>query len=317
MALKGDFIESQLLGYIEVIMQTLACLVISIIMLIYIKYFCINKKNDDKNSKNKVDKRFHLLLLGSLVASLIYIYSHYILHTILVLILGYKPNNFCLVSSIILFPMFMQRLHIYIFFTMRLYMTFKGSVVQINKIKIKIIIATMIVIGIFIWVFNTVISYNIKEFFCYDDDLAYLMYVSLMLMVSNDNFWLILLSYLYIKKLRELMKIINSSGKRNDDKLINVANKLTILAVFTVVSSIIIIILHVILSLIFSSVMVSVDLIINNISVMLSFGIFNESYKKYCCACIKIKNKCCDVNHDGTELIKGIELNSSTKTSQE
>ena len=317
MILKGDFLRSQLLGWIEVIMQTIACLVISILMIIYVKYFCIKNKNDSTNSKRKVDKSFHLLLFGSLLSSVIYIYSHYIVHTILVLILGFKPNHFCFITQILLIPMYIQRLHVYMFFIVRLYVTFKGSVVEINKIKIKIIIVSMIILGSIVGIFNSVVAYIVKETFCFDDDLGYLVLIGSIVMILVDNFWLILLSYLYIKKLRTLIRLISSNNNRSNDKLFNVANKLTILAIGTFVSSIIIFMLHIVIVLIFSSIMIPVDLIINNICIMLSFAIFNESYKKCCCCCIKIHNKCCCINNDAMKLIKEVELNDPTKSSEE
>ena len=313
MTLKGDFIESQLLGYIELTMQTIAFLVISILMVIYIKYFCIKNKND--NTKT-MDTRFHLLLFGSLLSALIYIYCHYILHTILVLALGYKPNRFCLIANIIQILIFIQRLHVYVFFITRLYITFKGSVVEINKIKIKLIVALMFITLTVVGVYNTAVSWFVKEFFCMEDDLAYLLYVSLILMVLSDYFWSILLSVLYIKKLRELIKLINSNNDRKDVKLFNVINKLTILAVTTVVLSFIIVVIHVSISS-WSSAMVPTELITNNICIMISFAVFKESYKNYCFCCIKVHNKCYGIHHETIELTKEIELNDSTKLSSD
>ena len=308
MTLKGDFVESQLLGWIEVVLETITCLVVTILMIIYIKYFC------NKNKKN-MDGRFHWILFGSLVTTVIFTYVHYILNTVIVLILGLKPKNFCFISTISYTPIFIQRIHVYIFFIVRLYMTFKGSVMEISRIKTKIIVILVCISIISLRIYTSIISYfNKTEFFCNDGDLAHLFLINVLGMLVVDTFWQILLSVLYIAKLRGLIKMITSNNDKKDNKLFNIVNKLTILAIVTVVSSVLVIVIHVYISS-WSSAMIPTELIVNNICVMLSFAVFEKSYKRCCCGCIKIHNKCCGIHDDDTvELVKAIEVSNPSKT---
>ena len=47
-----------------------------------------------------------------------------------------------------------------------------------------------------------------------------------------------------------------------------------------------------------------VDLIVNNLCMMCSFSIFDNEYKKLCCMCIRIQNKCYTKN----ETLKNTEM---------
>ena len=297
----------------ELILNSFACLIMLSLMVVYLKYFCV---------KSKVNKQFNLLLLGSLLSSFIYIFGNYIYYVIIVLALQYPIKDlpdYCFVSTLIGCANIIQRLQINVFFIMRLYLTFKGSVVEIKKRTI-IIIASLICITFTLGIIsNLTISSFIKHVWCGDHNLRIVYGLSWLITYMCDWFWSILLSVLYIKKLRQLVKMINTNNNRKDNKLFNITNKLTILIMVAVATSVILILSHPFFSSVLdlTGVLLAIDSIINNICVMLSFAIFDKSYKRYCYCCIKIHNKCCDIqDNDIKNLIKEIEFNDSTKSSQ-
>ena len=133
---------------------------------------------------------------------------------------------------------------------------------------------------------------------------------------SLDIVWAILLTYLYVKRLIQLIKMVNSDTETINDKFVYITKKLTLLTLVTIITTFIQGIFtyfgvcgHSILCL---------DILLNNVCVMLSFNILDKSYKKYCYCCIRMQNKCYDINENKnvTELVKEIKNDESSNTNK-
>ena len=295
-------IGSEWEAYAEIISLSIQCFIIIILMIVYLKYFCC--------TKNKIDTSFNALLLLSLIFTFIYIFGTYIIHGIFALILGYRNEWICFIINLCGLGILGQRLTVYSFFLIRLYATFKRSFIEIKKGSIIIILILMVITISIPGISAVIFAYFADNASCPDGKYAYEWLQSLIIANFFDYVWSILLSYMYINKLRKLIKKINSSNETMDNKLLNIANKLALLALVSVVSTMILAVLAYGVG-VFSHSLICLDLIINNACLMFSFAVLDKSYKKYCCCCIRIQNLCCclKISKDRKEIL------TQTKTS--
>ena len=301
-------ITSDFEAYTETILMSIECLMIIILITIYVKYFYL--------TKNKITKCFKFLLLIALISTFMYIFGLYIPHVILSIILGIRNNRMCFI--ILIWGVFLmgQRAAIYLFFLIRLHDTFKGSVFEFKKQKIIIIFAVMGSVISPAAVLVLVTGYLADSPSCADGKYYNEMLLALIVGFGSDIVWAILLTYLYVKRLRQLIKMVNTDTETINDKFVYITKKLTLLALVTIISTFI--------QGIFLYVGVCVrstlclDILLNNVCVMLSFNILDKSYKKYCYCCIRIQNKCYGINENKnvTELVKEIKSDESSNTNK-
>ena len=310
MSLKYEgYKRNEFEAYGEIISHSIACLVILILFVIYVKYFCIQNKTET-SLKNKIFERFRLILLGSLMASLMYILGTYTFNIIFGIILGNRSNYGCFMRMCWVFVIAFQRIAVYLFFIYRLYVTFTGSYLEIKKRTVNIILLMIVIIQLSTATAPFIFSYLADNFLCENGTYATQWILSLVASYLIDTGCAIALSCLYIKKLRQFRKITPTDGKK-DDKLFGIVNKLTLLTLVTVISTSLLAIIAWGL-MILPYPLACFDSIINNVCVMLSFVILEKSYKKYCCCCIRIQNTCCiGTTKDEIELKTEIVLNES------
>ena len=302
----------------EIILHSLACLGILVLIIVYFKvFYCIeripslNNVGSQSNKRNNIGniqhRYFNKFLLGSLILSFIYVYLSYIFTSIFSIILGYRWNHGCFIRNIVCVLIGLQRIVAYSFYIIRLNVTFKGSIFEISSINIKIILILLIITIIIGLIPTLVFAYIIKDFSCKGKYYYYYSFSGL-LFIFIDLTWCIILSVLYIKKLRQLIR--NVDDKCTDIRFI--VHKLSVLA-FVTVTSTLVTVTAIFCTFIWVFALMSIDSVVNNICIILSFGIFDESYQYYCCCCIKIQNNCCiKPNKSEMELQKDIQYNHSS-----
>ena len=322
----------------EVILHTIACVVILLVIIIYfivtygtshktknIKEVSNSSTNTNtntnipdntknttyKSSKASIDKRFNKFLIGSLILSFIYIYLTYFLNVISVIVLGYRWNHGCFIRLICAdIPFGLQRIVAYSFYILRLNVTFKNSTFEVSQTSINIIVILLIISVSITMILVGISGYLAHDFGC-DGEYQLFVIISVGLFNLNDIIWSIILSGIYIKKLRQLIRMMGTK----QDALVSIVQRLSILAFVTVISTIILFSITLI-AVLWAYTLPSIDLIINNICIMLSFAVFHQSYKKCCCFCVKIQSICCITpNKDEMELQKDIQYNATQQQS--
>jgi len=330
-------------AWIEIILHTIACIAMLAVISVYIlivhcndkRVLIINRKNRGltfsktnsnstavtatntnipdnvkdntyKSSKVKINKGFHGFLIASLILSFVYIYLCYLTNVVFSIILGFRWNNGCFIRSAYQLIFVLQRIIAYSFYILRLNVTFKGSVFEVSKKNIRIMMILLIVVLGSSAFPSTIAGYFINNFQCSGEYYKYYIYGAIWFNFVDIS-WCIILSIIYIKKLRQLLKNVHAKN----DKIRFIVNKLSVLAFVTVLSTLMTSI-AIFGTIIWLYVFMSIDLIANNICIMLSFPIFDKSYQYYCCCCIKIQNYCCiRPNEPEMELQKDIEWNKS------
>ena len=310
MALKWkDYnkIKNEFEAYAETISMSIQCLIIVILIIIHIKYFC--------STNNKIDGRFNILLLISLICAVIYVFWLYTFHIILPLMLGKRNKWLCFMSTLSALAALGQRTTIYSFFLIRLYDTFKTSVFEINKKYIIIILVLFFSTATPLVIFTCIAAYFADTPSCVDGKYYEQWAMSQIILYGIDIIISIVLSYVYIKRLRHLIKMINSGTDATNDKFLYIANKLTLLALATIITTFNTFLVAYLIGILGVS-LSCFDIIINHTCVMLSFVVLDKSYKKYCCCCIRIQNKCYGINQNKNviELAKEIKTNESSNT---
>ena len=272
-------------AWIEIIFHSIACIVTLVIIGIYIKFSNTNVCRTCKNIKTRMKKGFHGFLVASLILSFVYIYLFYINNVIFIIILGYRWNNGCFISGLYQLIFVFQRIITYSFYILRLNVTFKGSVFEVSKKNIRIMMILLIVV-LGSSAFPSIIAgYLINNFKCSGDYYKYYIYGGIWFNFVDIS-WCIILSIIYIKKLRQLLKNVHAKT----DQIRFIVNKLSVLAFVTVLSTLILWCI-IFVTLKWTHTLVSIDLIINNICIMLSFKEFDPFYQYLCCCC----NDCCDI----------------------
>ena len=299
MSLKWEgYRDHYFVALIELILNSLACMGILSLLILYFKIFYCNKATSNKSGY------FDKFLLVSLVLSFLFIYSSYIINIILFIILGYRWNYGCFLRNVPWILVELQRMVVYAFYIIRLNVTFKGSIYAISTNKMRIIIILLVVTLGTALIPSVIFSYLMNQFSCTG---IYSRYHRLSGAWYNivDLSWCIILSVIYIKKFRQLIRDAKC------DDMTSIVNKITILAFVTLISTLCVaIIIYSTFTL--AAALSGIDLMFNNICIMLFFPVFKKSYKKYCCCCIKIQNKCCiEPNKPAISLGKEIQCEYS------
>ena len=312
MALKWQgYSTNEFEAYGEVIFHSISCLGILILIFIYINVYCCTKnKKTTSNIHTKKETKTYMFLLGSLVFSFIYIFGTYSFNVILTIILGQRSVYGCFMRMCWVFALALQRITVYAFFLIRLYETFKESVFNIGKRSIIIIVIILLITLSSGAIAAVIFSYLADNFLCEKGKYFNEWYLSGLISSLMDVGWCIILSLMFIRKLSQLINMIKTTIKRDDNRVTKVVYKLSTLAFVTVISTLINGLLAFLLR-IWSHQFASIDLVINNICIMLSFAKFNNSYKRYCCCCIRIQYLCCIQPNKDENIVKtGIEMNS-------
>ena len=209
-------------AWIEIIIHSLLCIIIIILIYYYFKKFYT--KQNKKNIK-KHDKLFRILLWISLILSFINIYSSYIITTIGVLVFNFRPNKGCFYQIIIQMITIIQRNVLYIFWIFRLKFTFEDTIYKISAIKFNIMLSCSSGTGILYVIYLVTVSSFIETFRC---DGTMFMYFIYGFIVGGiwDIFWQCLLLYMFVIRLRGIMK----NGIKDGYKLASIARRLIVLS---------------------------------------------------------------------------------------
>ena len=272
-------------AYIEIILHSFCCLIISILTIFWIyTMYCKNRNKSVMNAS--IENRFHKYLSASLVISWIYIYWAFYFNVLSVLVIGWRPNYGCFYRQLVVIPVALQRLIIYYFYVLRLHASFNGSIAQLSKkwIYIFIITVTINIIGasIFLLIATYLMNMDDNSFIC---GRTRLRIVLLWIIFFSDTLWSIIFSSVYIKKLIQVFKLVSITN----EKRIYVVKRLSVLAITSVVSSHSLLIIFTITDGYFTYQLTSMDSIVNNICIMLSFKEFDRFYENLCCC----YNNCC------------------------
>ena len=237
-------------------------------------------------------------------------YAILIINVICIMILGFRWNNGCFIRTVIFSLLPIQRMVAYSFYILRLNITFEGSIFMLSSSTITIIITLLIITTTVSFTPTIIIAYLINDFSCRGEYTKYLILFP-MIYAFVDILWCLILSVLYIKKLRQLIRNVDA---KNEEMMLLV-HKLTVLAFVTVLSTLLVtFIVYRISGL--RGALSNIDLIFNNICIMLSFPVLNKSYQIYCCCCIKIQYKCCiEQNKPEIGLCQAVQYNNNHKIS--
>lgn len=353
-------------AYIELTIHTIACIIITILILTYLRFIHCKNTNPTKHYLEKspfdinfqsptsnlqptlaktpvgsvsipsghstpktskpvtpitpitpvtdtpIDARLKKFILASFIASFIYIYYTYANNFVLILIFGIRNQNGCFYRSLTwfvcthnllllyffhIYRLFLgiQRIIIYSFFLIRLYITFENSLFEIKIKYIYLIISILIVTILASFTGFIIVDYQTNGFSC-DMNVKRLLMFTIIIFV--DLLWGIILSVFYIIKLKEILRL---SGMESIQYMY-VARKLTILACVAFASTVLGTIFG-----IFGGVLkyeiACMDQIINNMCALLAFAAMDIYFKKICCCCVNVANKCVmQVNKDVIEL---------------
>ena len=222
-----DWTSGYSMALAEVISHTLICLLMLLVLVVYIHSFCCQK-----TTSSRVEKLFRMWLLISILLGSIVVIGSYIMSNIIIVIFNIRYDNHCfyrvLISGI---PMASQRCILYTFLVYRLKIAFVGSIYEINSKSIMALLWFLVFLAVTVSSIQSYFSSIHRNFGCYN---------STPLFITNviggilDLIASIFLMFLFIYKLKQLIKLDTKHiGMRQ------VINKLTILAVVSIGSSLI------------------------------------------------------------------------------
>ena len=214
--------DNVLEGYLQLILQTIACIIILLMILFYIKMLC--KKNQNNVYNINI---FKILLLVSLFVSLINIYGNYILSGLFILVFNFRENNNCFHRSFIQLAVIMQRLIGYTFLLIRLKVAFKGTVYEIKNIKL--LLAFLWITYIIIQIILIVTTSFIKTFKCSQDKtsiIANILKYVIVISILVDIFWCFIIALMFVRRLKFVIK----NSTQNSDDLTIIMRKYCILS---------------------------------------------------------------------------------------
>ena len=254
-------------GYLSMILYPMELIMLILLFFLFIYLF-----------KNQRKPRTHYIILISLILSMIYIILAYtfIDGNILMFDLSIKYQN--LYGNLITGIIVIQRTSVYAFHVYKLSVSFQGSVYEVKNYTVIIIYGILIIICISYFILTYIFSCHSFVFKCQNNDNIDLIFVSFGVMD-------ILFGYISIKvfagKIYKVLKL------RMVPEMNFVAHKLIVLSVIASISCIIFIIISglILNEYITSYKLFGIDLIINNIVLILSFGKGNTIYKNICCCC--------------------------------
>ena len=247
--------SSKVEAYLEIILHTIACVIITILVVQYIYAFRCNNVapklegkhtgmrsvsgpstptntlNDKRVSyaisakKRKIDhnKLFQRALLISIIISVINIFGNYYVSCLSVLIFNQRFNKGCFYRVLLTgLTMTIQRLIVYTFFLLRLKISFKNTKYDISNIKFGVLMAIMYIGGIVSQCLIGVNTYLNLGFRC--NNAAHVIY--LLGSAVWDVIWSVVITYLFVVRL----KFANSLSNSKDDRFVKIIRKLTLLS---------------------------------------------------------------------------------------
>ena len=246
------------------------------------------KTNTYKATKTNIDKRFKKYVVASLLLSLCYIGVTYYFNVISVSVLGQRPDNGCFTRNISNGLFGLQRIVVYSFYILRLNITFHNSVLEMRQRNLNILLTLIIITIISGFILIILFAYLMDSFECLNGQYYTYYFYSGVYFNCIDIAWCIILSIIYVNKLRKVVQLVTIKQKRMQYTL----QKFSILAFVTVISTLLLWI-FLFTALIWTYQLLSIDQIINNACIMLSFVIFDDMYTCCCCCCIKITSYTC------------------------
>ena len=253
-------------------------------------------QNSIKLSVNKtpMDIRFYKYLILSLLVSFIYIYSTYFMNVLSITVFNWRPKYACFYRQIAVIPQTLQRLIAYYFYILRLHISFRDSVAELSKKCIYFFIISVTIGSISVTFFVLISTYlmnmNNSNFICGESTLRYISFSTL---IFQDTLWSAIFLYIYIKKLIQITKLFDVE----DPRITIIVKKLSVLASTSIISTYLLFAVF-ILCYKFAYQLTSIDLLINNVCIMLSFKTLDNWYNKLCCC----YNKCCIKSNVSTKL---------------
>ena len=293
-------------AWVEIGLHTFCCVIITSLTI-----FCVFKICHNNYIDSSIENRFYKHVFISLIVTVIYIYLTYFINVLSILIFGWRPHMGCFYRQIATIPLAMQRVIALYFYILRLRVSFQGSVAELSSKCTYIFIGCVTINGIITTTFYMIALYlwniNDDSFVC---GWTALRYISGLLLVFGDTLWSIVFTGIYVKKLRQVFKLVGITN----EKTVYVVKRLSVLAMTSVISSYISIIIYTVTDSKFTYQIISIDLIVNNICIMLSFKEFDGFYENLCCC----YNKCCNIkNHTERRLSGYVGNNQMVITAQE
>ena len=286
--------DSLIEAWIEIILHVLCCIVIVILTI-----FCLYRMHQNKKDKHvfTLENQFYVYMLSSLIVAVLYIHSTLFM-VLSVLVLGWTPKLGCFYRQFSAILLTLQRTFTYYLYISRLYVSFQGSVAELFRKYKYLLIVSVTVTGIIVTVSYLMVMYSVTIIFgtfkC-GFNLSRMIIQSIYIL--SDPIWRTIFTGFFVKKLIALMK----SSNINDGKFRYMAKKLSLLTFISVITSISLFGIFMIIDL-FPYQFISMDMIMNNITIMLTFKGLDTIFNKLCC-CHK---KCCN-----NKLNDPIKLSSS------
>ena len=241
----------------------LYCIQFILLVLLCILYVCLFIRDN----KSKI----HIIILISLILSMIYSILSFIFIDGNVLLFDKHDKYECFYANLIFGVIILERLFLYGFNAYKLNVSFKDSVFEIKKQ-------------------TSIIIYCILVFIC----CAYFVFIFIVRHHQNLNIKIIFIIFFIMDILCAFISLKIFAGKINKllaiqmvDVMRSIVNKLTVLTIICIISSIIFILIPGIFLTEFILIkpykIFGIDLLINNTCLLLSFGRGNRIYNKLCC----------------------------------
>ena len=258
------WVGSSIEAWIEIIVHSLLCLMISIFSFLFIWIFVCNKdppcrrqelhltqiqsnlymeSHDSGNisktnrmsrqhtnsvkKKNKVDIVLKILMFGSIFFAILYIFSTYIFVSFYILVLNIRYQNGCLYRVLCISFITFQRSILYVFMLIRLRRSFKGTVFQFSEYKLGICIVTVIVLLNGVQGVNVYAGYRVNDFRCS----GYLPLTIVLLTAGLiDTCIAGLITYVFVWRLRRIIYLQSRENDAVNSRVKKVSQKLTLLS---------------------------------------------------------------------------------------
>jgi len=278
-----EWVHSAGEAWIGVIIFGIELLVMMGLMGIYIWIFICNQTRIRSNSVGSMKSRdynklFRIFLLMSLIITFINVYGNAYISS-LIYFLNKRDHASCFIRALLNSLALIQRCIVYTFFLLRLKITFKDSIYNISNIKFGILLGLLYMTLISMQIIIVYISSVINAFICASSKYGNIYFYCVYIAAGIDIIWSILITYMFVSRLKSVMKIKVTNDKSHN-KFLYIAKKLTKLTVIMVTSSLIA--MGFIGLSYYSLQAIGLDLMINNICMALSFGKLTKYYKKLC-----------------------------------
>ena len=286
----------------SLILHTVLCLLMLTVLVIYIHSFCYKTTKTTNYSR---------ALLASVLVGLIHVFGNYCVSNVFILVFDIRFDNHCFYRILCsTFPIYTQRGILYTFLVYRLKTVFHKTIFALNEVSIYILLVIIIAVPIPLASLQVYFSYIHHDFRCSNSRELFIINIIAGL---SDIITYLSLSYLFIYKLKQLMTLDHTKNADKSRKLRRVANKLTILTNVATVSSLLTLIC--VSMAFFPYPMSSLDMIVNNTCMLLTFNSLDKYYGKLCCCCVHLQRQCFRISIIHHELYISQSKNTiSTKT---